>query len=150
MKVMKKVVVKQAEKHEVDWVNSKYDEIGFVKSNIENEFIVIANVENKGAGLGRLVRIDHQNIELGGIYVFPEFRGLGVAENIVKNLCKSTPFEASTIWCLPFKNLLNFYSKFGFQKHETGTVPEEIIKKLEWCNSGNRYKKEVFLLYKKG
>ncbi|WP_378187552.1 GNAT family N-acetyltransferase [Aquimarina sp. W85] len=65
---------------------SKYAEIDFIKSNFDNEYIVIAKVKNKNAGLGRLVKIDNKNIELGGIYTFPDFRGLGVAENIVKNL----------------------------------------------------------------
>ena len=147
---MKRVTVKQAVQNEINWVNSKYDEVNFVKSNFENEFIVIANVENEKAGLGRLVKIDDENIELGGIYVFPDFRGLGVAENIVRNLCEKNPFQAATIWCLPFENLLAFYSKFGFEKYTSGKVPEEISGKLEWCNSGDRYEKEVFLLSKKG
>jgi len=121
-----------------------------VKSNIDNEFIVIANVENKNAGLGRLVKIDNKNIELGGIYVFPNFRGLGIAENIVRSLCEKNPFKASMIWCLPFENLLDFYSKFGFEKYTNGKVPEEIMNKLKWCNSGEKYEKEVFLLYKNG
>lgn len=85
---MKKIIVQQAEQNEIDCVNSKYDEIDFVKSNFDNEFIVIVKVENEGAGIGRLVKIDAKNIELGGIYVLPNFRGLGVAEKIVHNLCK--------------------------------------------------------------
>lgn len=145
---MKRIIVKQAANHEMDWVNSKYDEIDFVKSNFDNEYIVIATIGNQNAGLGRLVKIDDNNIELGGIYVFSDFRGLGVAKNIVRNLCEESPFKEAIIWCLPFVNLLDFYTKFEFKKHENGKVPEEIIKKLEWCNAGNKYEKDVLLLYK--
>lgn len=146
---MKTVTVKQAEINEINWINAKYSEVDFVKSNYENEYIVIAKVGNENAGLGRLVKIDEDNIELGGIYAFPNFRGLGVAENIVRNLCEKNPFDASTIWCLPFENLLNFYSKFGFENCDNIKAPKEVTKKLEWCNSGNKYRKKVLLLCKK-
>lgn len=146
---MKTVTVVQADKNEIEWINSKYAEIGFVKSNYYSEFIVIAKVGNNNAGLGRLVKIDENNIELGGIYTFPDFRGLKVAENIVSNLCDKNPYKESVIWCLPFENLLGFYSKFGFKKHQKEVVPQEVNKKLEWCNSDDKYEKEVILLCKK-
>lgn len=145
---MKTVIVKQAEKKETNWINAKYSEVDFVKSNYENEYIVIAKVGNENAGLGRLVKIDENNIELGGIYVFPNFRGLGVAENIVRNLCEKNPFYESTIWCLPFENLLNFYSKFGFENCKNKKAPKQLTEKLKWCNSENKYGKEVLLLCK--
>lgn len=146
---MKTVTVRQAEIHEINWINAKYSEVDFVKSNFENEYILIAKVGNENAGLGRLVKIDEDNIELGGIYAFPNFRGIGVAENIVRNLCKKNPFGASTIWCLPFENLLNFYSKFGFENCDNIKAPKELTKKQEWCNSENKYRKKVLLLCKK-
>ena len=145
---MKTVTIIKAKKNEIDWINSKYAEVGFVNSNFHNEFIVIAKVENENAGLGRLVKIDNKNIELGGIYTFPGFRGLGVAENIVSNLCDKNPFEESTIWCLPFENLQGFYSKFGFKKPQKGTIPKRVEEKLKWCNSENKYQKKVMLLNK--
>lgn len=145
---MSKVTILQAESHQIDWINSKYDEVDFARSNYENEYIVIAKVGNENAGLGRLVKIDNDTIELGGIYAFPNFRGLGVAEHIVQNLCEKSPFGASTIWCLPFENLLGFYSKFGFKNSEDKEVPEKVAKKLEWCNAENKYTKKVVLLYR--
>ena len=145
---MSKVTIKQAEKNELNWINTKYNEVDFVKSNYENEYIVIAQVGNENAGIGRLVKIDENNIELGGIYAFPEFRGLGVAENIVHNLCEEKPFGESTIWCLPFENLRNFYSKFGFEICENIKAPKKVVEKLEWCNSESKYGKKVLLLCK--
>lgn len=146
---MKNIAVNQAEKTDIEWINKQYSEIDFVKSNYNNEFIVIAKVENENAGLGRLVKIDDHNTEMGGIYVLPLFRSLGVAEKIVSQLCEKNPFETSTIWCLPFDHLLNFYSKFGFTKYENGNIPDEIVKKHNWCNTGNNYEHSVSLLYKK-
>lgn len=146
---MKKVVVKQAEKNELNWINSKYSEVNFMESSYENQYIVIAKIENENAGLGRLIKINNDNIELGGIYAFPNFRGLGVAEKIVHNLCEKNPFDKSTIWCLAFENLMNLYSKFGFEPCDDIKAPEKITEKLEWCNSQSNYEKKVILLCKK-
>ncbi len=145
---MKTITVKQAEKNEINWINAKYGEVDFVKSNYESEYIVIAKVGNNNAGLGRLVKVDNKNIELGGIYVFPNYRGLGVAENIVRNLCEKNPFGETTLWCLPFENLLKFYTKFGFENRENIKAPEKVISKLNWCNSESKYGKKVILLCK--
>ena len=145
---MNTITIKQAEKNEINWVNSKYAEVDFVKSNYENEYIIIAKVNGENAGLGRLVKIDSHGIELGGIYVFPNFRGFGVAEKIVQHLCEGNPFGESTIWCLPFENLFKFYSKFGFETCENKNAPEKVAQKLEWCNSENQYGKKVLLLCK--
>ena len=128
---MKSIIVDQAREEDMDWVNAKYDEVDFLHSNYRNEFIVIAEVNKEKAGLGRLVKIDERNIELGGIYVYPEFRGFGVAEKIVSKLCDDNPFNTPAIWCLPFKNLLDFYARFGFQIYSKGAIPEEIRKKYE-------------------
>lgn len=57
--------VRQILENELDWINSKYDEVGFVNSNAQNEYIVITEIQNKPAGIGRLVRIDQDNVELG-------------------------------------------------------------------------------------
>ena len=145
---MKPITIQQAKKEDINWINERYNEINFAKSNYENEYIVIARVGDKNAGLGRLVKINECNIELGGIYTFPNFRGLGVAENIVRDLCNKNPFNESIIWCLPFENLLRFYSKFGFENCGNTKVPKEIAEKLKWCNSENKYVNKALLLCK--
>lgn len=146
---MKEITITKAERHELDWINSKYKEVDFVASNFDTEFIVIAKIENQNAGLGRLVVIDNENIELGGIYVFSNFRGMKVAESIVDFLCTKNPYKNTIIWCLPFENLLSFYEKFGFKKPININIPNEILKKLEWCNGNENYGKKVMLLHKK-
>jgi|JI8StandDraft_2_1071088.scaffolds.fasta_scaffold82410_3 N-acetylglutamate synthase-like GNAT family acetyltransferase len=148
---MQIIVIKQAQETEIDWINQQYKAINFVESDFKNEYIIVAYYDGKQAGLGRLVKIDHQNIELGGIYVFPQFRGLKIAENIVSHLCLNNPFGESNVWCLPFENLSGFYQKFGFKPFEipNTAIPEKVSKKLQWCNSENRYEQKVILLYKR-
>ena len=61
---MDKIVIRLANKDEIDWVNSKYSEIDFVHSNFENEIIAIAEMGDTKCGLGRIVNIDDANCEL--------------------------------------------------------------------------------------
>ncbi|TDQ28439.1 GNAT family N-acetyltransferase [Tenacibaculum caenipelagi] len=144
---MNTIIVRQAEKEEIDWINAQYLSIDFKPSNFENEYIVIAEIDGKKCGLGRLVKIDKQNTELGGIYVFNDYRGLGVTDVIVQFLCKNNPFLNTIVWCLPFENLQDFYGKFGFIKQKL-IPPKEIAKKHEWCNTSGIYSKKVLLLSK--
>ncbi len=147
---MKRISLRQAEADELPWINRQYGDVGFLPSAFDKELIVIASVDQDKAGIGRLVRIDQAHLELGGIYVLPGFRGMGVAEQIVGYLCANTPFRKATTWCLPFEDLSGFYLKFGFKKHRGGPVPKEISDKLTWCNTGGKYDKKVVLLYKEG
>ena len=144
---MNTIIVRQARKDEIDWVNAQYKSIDFKPSNFENEYIVIAEIGGEKCGLGRLVKIDEQNTELGGIYVLNEYRRMGVAEEVVSFLCSNNPFLDTTIWCLPFENLKDFYGKYGFTKHMIAP-PKEIAEKHSWCNTSGVYSKEVLLLSK--
>lgn len=145
---MEPILIRIAKETEINWINSKYQEVEFVKSDFKNEFIVITEYNNIKSGIGRLVALDKNNIELGGIYVFPGFRKLGIAEKIVSFLLDNNPYEQSVIWCLPFENLLSFYSRFGFTKNY-GEVPEKILNKYQWCNTNGLYDKKVLLLSKR-
>lgn len=143
---MNVVVTRKTKPEELDWVNLKYTEVDFKPSSLNN-LIIVAELHGVKAGLGRLVKIDVNNFELGGIYVFPEFRRLGVADKIVSKLYESS-LQEKTIWCLPFSNLLPFYSKFGFKEIDSEVlVPSEIQDKYNWCNTN--YEKEVLLLVKR-
>lgn len=143
-----KTLIRKADNSEINWINSKYQEVDFKPSNFDNEYIVIAEYDNKKAGLGRLVKIDDENLELGGIYVFKDFRKLGIADKIVSALCHQHQLPQKTIWCLPFEHLQEFYEKFGFIPAEKSTIsiPKDIAKKHQWCNTN--YDKNVLLLVK--
>ncbi len=129
-----KISIRNARPDELDWVNARYEEIQFVLSRMDRDTIVVAEYDGQRCGLGRIVSIDPNNVELGGIYVFPKFRGLGIAKQIVSHLIQLCRPE-TTVWCLPFQNLLPFYQEFGFEcRDESTRDPPEINQKLQWCN----------------
>lgn len=145
---MSVLTTRKANKSELFWINSKYEEVHFMSSNYETELIVIAEFNGEKCGLGRLVQISDEDLELGGIYVFPSFRNQGVAEKIVAFLCDENDFKQQTIWCLPFEHLGDFYETFGFKLCEESSqiIPPQIRKKHQWCNT--TYDKNVLLLLK--
>ncbi len=126
--------IRLAELRELQWVNERYDEVKFMHSVFDREKIAIAEVDNKPAGLGRLVQLGGNDWEMGGIYVFKEFQGKGLAEVIVKFLVAAVQPEWR-VFCLPFAPLKDFYARFGFIPCAAGMkIPDEISKKHQWCN----------------
>lgn len=125
--------LRAAAKSEIEWVNQCYDEVKFVHSNLESERIAIAEFEGQKAGLGRLVTIDEQNLELGGMYVLQPFQGKGIAKKIVEFLLEHVgPLQ--TVYCIPFDHLLSFYKQFGFTAcSNLEAVPKELLEKVFWC-----------------
>lgn len=144
---MNNTPVRKVEETEIDWVNSKYKEANFKLSDYNNEHIVVVGINSKKAGLGRVVSIDKNNLELGGIYMFDKYRGIGVADKIVSFLCGANIDKKSVIWCLPFEKLKDFYKKVAFTINNS-LPPKEILRKLEWCNSPENYSEKVLLLSK--
>lgn len=127
------ISVRLAKKSEMSWVNECYDKVEFVHSDFDKEIICIAEVDGEKAGLGRLVRVNKNNLELGGIYVLDSFRGKGIAKEIVKFLIKQV-LPVQNVFCIPFEHLLSFYKGLGFVDCiDTSIVPEEILKKYHWC-----------------
>lgn len=123
----------QAKRSEIDWINKCYDEVGFIHSTFEKEVIAIAEVNGQKAGLGRLVTVEGNNLELGGMYVFEPFRGQGIATKIVAFLLEHVK-SFQTIYCIPFEHLVPFYQKCGFVScSDYEAVPKEISDKCCWC-----------------
>ncbi len=139
---MDSVVVRKARIDELDWINCHYAEIEFVPST-EDELIVIAEVNGERAGIGRVVTINEEVGELGGIFVLPNFRGQSVAGNIVDTLISEASYPV--LYCIPFAHLELFYRSHGFDSvKECNLVPEAILKKVNWCL--DQYEEEVRLL----
>jgi GNAT superfamily N-acetyltransferase len=144
VKTMSNIIIRKAAQNEIEWVNSKYEEINFQASDFEKEYIAVAEIDRQRCGLGRLIKFADGSFELGGMYVFEDYRGLGIAEKIVLHLLNQTK-ESDKIWCLPFNHLLNFYGRFGFKPYENeAEIPSEIICKHKWCNQS--YSHEVPIL----
>lgn len=144
---MKKIYVRKATLEDIEWVNTTYRNIDFVLSDYTTEYIALAEVEGVKCGLGRVVTIDEGNVELGGMYVLDQFRGMGIAEQIILHLLQNHE-QYKKIWCLPFEHLQHFYNKFGFldQKTHDYKIPDKIYDKHKWCNQN--YTKDVLLLVK--
>ena len=127
------LTVRTAKDTEIQWINKRYDEVDFIHSNFNNEIIAIGEIRDSKAGIGRLVKIDSDHFELGGIYVFEPYRKLGVASAIVEFLLKSAPLN-KTIYCIPFEPLVSFYKSFGFKLCiDLDPVPKELLDKHLWC-----------------
>ncbi|HEX2580269.1 MAG TPA: GNAT family N-acetyltransferase [Rhabdochlamydiaceae bacterium] len=128
-----KIDIRIALKPEIGWINHCYDQVEFVHSNFEHETIAVAEFQGQKAGLGRLVRIDETNLELGGMFVFEEFRGKGIAREIVQFLLSHAK-PAQTVYCIPFQHLVPFYEQMGFTPCSTlESIPSKILEKYQWC-----------------
>ncbi|MEW6736933.1 MAG: GNAT family N-acetyltransferase [Acidobacteriota bacterium] len=136
--------VRKAEADEITWINSCYDTVEFLHSDLGNEVVAIAEVDNQRAGLGRLVKVGDDIFELGGMLVFEQYRGLGLSKKIIEFLIKqATCYKA--IYCIPFEHLDKLYYSMGFNNCNNFTsVPEKVIDKYNWCKS--HYPHNVLLL----
>jgi len=138
--------IRLASVSDIEWINSKYKEVDFVSSEFSNEIIVIAEVNDCPAGLGRLVTIDENTGELGGMYVFEKYRNQGIARAIVQRLLDEGA-KYKVVYCLPFDHLKSFYQSFGFKPFSGAEfLPEKIKDKYDWCNQ--HYLSRVLLLCK--
>lgn len=137
------LTVRKARPEEIDWVNSRYDEIPFQHSLYDRELIAIAEVDGERAGLGRVIYWDEANAELGGMYVFKEFQGKGVAQAIIQFLIDHRD-RKHILYCIPFKHVSTLYHRFGFGPVENiATVSPKVLEKFDWCNA--KYENNNFL-----
>ena len=136
--------VRFAERSELKWINECYDKVDFVQSKFDNEIIAIAEFDGEKAGVGRLVKIDDQTFELGGIYVSESFRNKGIAKKLVIFLLDYV-MPSKTVYCIPFEHLAPFYKKCGFTDcYNLDLVPKEVVKKYFWCKE--KYSQPTSLL----
>jgi N-acetylglutamate synthase-like GNAT family acetyltransferase len=141
---MGKIHVREARADEIAWINQRYDEIRFLRSDPSRELIVVAELDGARAGIGRLVRVAPGVAELGGIYVLEAFRRRGVADALVGHLVERGR-GLGKLYCLPFAHLAGFYQGFGFAPPaDPESAPEELRKKLCWC--GDTFAERSLLL----
>ncbi|WP_025699105.1 GNAT family N-acetyltransferase [Paenibacillus forsythiae] len=139
--------IKIATNDDLQWVNEQYEQVGFVPSNLENETIAIVVHNDKYAGVGRIVYLNEEEAEIGGIYILDEFRGLSLAKELVGYLVsRAEQSGLRAVYCLPFEELRAFYEKFGFKEidDEDQPINSLILKKHQWCKE--KYEKRVLLL----
>ena len=138
--------IQLATSNDLKWINSQYDSIGFVRSDLKRDKVAIITYNNEYAGVGRLVQIDEDTLEMGGIFILPQFRGLQLAGELVSFLVETAKkSQIQNVYCLHFEELENFYKKYGYTEVDTTTeaVHPIILKKYNWCLEN--YDKHVLL-----
>jgi N-acetylglutamate synthase-like GNAT family acetyltransferase len=124
--------LRRATLEDAPWINAAYDAIGFQRSDLARELLIVAEVEGERAGIGRLVPAGEEACELGGMLVFDAFRGRGIARAIIDELLRHA--AGRTVYCIPFADLEPVYAKAGFTViDEDAPAPEYVRKKLAWC-----------------
>ncbi|KFN02617.1 N-acetyltransferase [Bacillus clarus] len=138
--------IQLATSNDLEWINNQYESIGFVPSDLTRDKVAIITYNDEYAGIGRLVQIDKDTIEMGGIYILPKYRGLKLAGELVSFLVQTTKeLHIPNVYCLPFEELENFYKNYGFTDVHTDqeTVHPIILQKYNWCLK--TYDKHVLL-----
>ncbi|WP_374192043.1 GNAT family N-acetyltransferase [Bacillus sp. XF8] len=138
--------IKFASLEDLEWINSQYKSVGFVPSDLKKDKVAIVTYNGENAGLGRLVCIDQNTMEMGGIYILPLYRGNKLAGELVSFLVQEAKqSDASNVYCIPFEELAAFYKKYGFKEVNTDqeTVHPTILNKYNWCLQ--EYDKNVLL-----
>ncbi|MGG0722398.1 GNAT family N-acetyltransferase [Bacillus mycoides] len=138
--------IQLAASKDLEWINNQYESIGFVPSDLKRDKVAIITYNGEFAGVGRLVQIDEDTIEMGGIFILPKFRGLQLAGELVLFLVQTAKeLHIQNVFCLPFEELKNFYKKYGFTEVDTTqeVVHPIILKKYNWCLK--TYDKHVLL-----
>lgn len=128
------MVLRKALPADMDRVNQVYRNIDFLPSVYEKEYIALVTENEQYYGMGRLITIDENNYELGGMYVDDSQRGKGIARNIVMHLLNQVS-AGTTVYCIPFAHLEGFYKSCGFADTEINdALPAEIKQKIGYCN----------------
>lgn len=134
------IALRIARPDEAEWINARYAEVRFLPSDLSRETVVIAEIDGVPAGLGRLVPVDATASELGGMLVFEDFRGKGVARALIDELLRNA--VTRNVYCIPFAELESLYAAAGFTR--TDDAPQPVLEKYAWCR--DTYDKPVVLM----
>lgn len=134
------IAIRAAGPDEAMWVNERYAEVRFIPSDVTRELVLIAELDGRPAGLGRLIPVDEESFELGGMLVFDGFRGRGVARALIDALIAAAGEQA--IYCIPFAKLEGLYAAAGFEK--ANDAPAKVREKFAWCE--RTYDEPVILM----
>ncbi|GAB6437069.1 GNAT family N-acetyltransferase [Bacillus cereus] len=112
--------IQMATSYDLEWINNQYDSIGFVRSDLKRDKVAIITYNNEYAGVGRLVQIDEDTLEMGGIYILPQYRGIQLAGELVSFLVETAKkLQVQHVYCLPIEELEYFYKKYGYTEVDT-------------------------------
>jgi GNAT superfamily N-acetyltransferase len=119
---------------DADWINERYASVHFQPSDLSRELLIVAELDDgTPTGIGRLVPAGPGACELGGMLVFEEYRGRGIARLIIDELLRHA--AGRTVYCIPFADLEPIYAAAGFtRRSRDGALPEYVREKLDWCD----------------
>jgi GNAT superfamily N-acetyltransferase len=124
------------------WINERYARVHFIPSDFSRETVVVAELDGAPAGMGRLVPAGAGAFELGGMYVFDEHRGRGIARKIVDELIRIAGNH--DVYCIPFADLTALYASAGFAPADPANATSHVREKLDWCR--REHERPVVLL----
>jgi GNAT superfamily N-acetyltransferase len=144
---MSTVSIRPAARADLPRVNEQYQAINFLPSDLDTEYIAIAEWKGTPCGIGRLVRMEGGHEELGGMYVLDGFRQKGIARSIVSHLLEQHN-EQARLWCIPFRHLSGFYESFGFVPvgPDHPDIPAAVAKKMNWCDTHQEQQTSLLLM----
>lgn len=131
--------LRPAHAEEGAWINERYAAVQFMPSDLSRDLVLIAEIDGERAGIARLVPADDV-WELGGMLVFEQFRGRGVARALIDELLRYAGDR--DVYCIPFADLEPLYAAAGFTRAED--APRAVREKFEWCQ--RTYDRPVLLL----
>ncbi|MGK0537277.1 GNAT family N-acetyltransferase, partial [Bacillus sp. 'calajunan'] len=93
--------IQLATSNDLEWINNQYDSIGFVRSDLKRDKVALITYNNEYAGVGRLVQIDEDTMEMGGIFILTKFRCLQLAGELVSFLVETAKkLQVQHVYCL--------------------------------------------------
>jgi GNAT superfamily N-acetyltransferase len=109
------VAIRDLRDDERDWANALYRAIKFAVTP-RDAVALVAELDGARVGLGRLVALAPDVLELGGIWTDEAVRGRGIARAMVNALLarREQAGSAGPLWCIPFAHLSAFYQSCGF------------------------------------
>jgi GNAT superfamily N-acetyltransferase len=130
------VTIRDLRDDERAWASAQYRAIQFtaVPAPVVALVAELAGSGGAGVGLGRLVALGPDVLELGGIWTDETARGGGVARSMVTALLARAAHAGfpAPLWCIPFAHLAGFYRSFGFTAR-AAPWPEAIAAKVAEC-----------------
>ena|SRR5215468_10365707 len=124
-----------------DFIARTYASIEFEHGAADD--VLVAEHEGERVGLGRLVPVAADTVELGGIWTDERHRRLGVAALVVRALLDRA--AGRRVYCIPFRALAGYYKRFGFVDAPLDeTVPRVVAAKL--AATDRRFPQGVALL----
>ena len=126
---MTDVIVREAGADERAWANRLYEALDFAPTAADDVQLVAVR-DGDRVGLGRLVACGGGAFELGGIWTAESARGEGIAAIVVRELVDRAGDHA--VWCVPFRELADYYARFGFAIRDDGW-PAGVAAKAAAC-----------------